>query len=59
MELIVEAEIICPHCGESFPLTLDTSLSEQSIIEDCTVCCQPIALNIRARPGEILDLQIS
>jgi hypothetical protein len=59
MELMVEIEIICPHCGESFPLTLDTSLPEQSIIEDCTVCCRPITLNIRSAPGEILDLQVS
>jgi hypothetical protein len=59
MELLVQCEIICPHCGESFPLTLDTSLAEQSIIEDCTVCCRPIALTIRSTPGEILDLQVS
>jgi hypothetical protein len=55
----VQSEIICPHCGESFLLTLDTSLPEQSIIEDCTVCCRPIALTIRSTPGEILDLQVS
>ena len=59
MELLVQSEIICPHCGESFLLTLDTSLPEQSIIEDCTVCCRPIALTIRSTPGEILDLQVS
>jgi hypothetical protein len=53
MELIIETEIACPHCGESFPLQVDTSQSEQSLIEDCTVCCRPIALTIRCRPGEI------
>jgi cysteine-rich CPXCG protein len=57
MELMVESEIVCPHCGEPFALILDTSLPEQSIIEDCTVCCRPIALSVRSRPGEILDLQ--
>jgi hypothetical protein len=59
MELLVQSEIACPHCGESFPLTLDTSLPEQSIIEDCTVCCRPIVLKVRSAPGEILDLQVS
>jgi hypothetical protein len=59
MELMVECEIVCPHCGASFPLMLDTSLPQQSIIEDCTVCCRPIGLTIRSRPGEILDLEIS
>jgi phage terminase large subunit GpA-like protein len=53
MELIIETHIACPHCGESFPLQVDTSQSEQSLIEDCTVCCRPIALMIHCRPGEI------
>jgi hypothetical protein len=53
MELIIETEINCPHCGESFPLQVDTSQREQTLIEDCTVCCRPIALTIYCRPGEI------
>jgi hypothetical protein len=53
MELIRETEIVCPHCGESFPLQIDTSQSEQSLVEDCTVCCRPISLTIYCRPGEI------
>jgi len=56
MELIVETEIICPRCGEVFPLQIDTSQSEQSLIEDCTVCCRPISLTIRCEPGEVVDL---
>jgi hypothetical protein len=56
MDLTIEAEITCPHCGESFPLQVDTSQREQSLIEDCTVCCRPIALTVRCRPGEIESL---
>jgi hypothetical protein len=56
MELIIETDIVCPHCGESFPLSIDTSQSTQSLIEDCTVCCRPIALTIYCRPGEIESL---
>jgi hypothetical protein len=58
MELSVEAEIACPHCGEIFPLFVDTSQSEQTLVEDCTVCCRPIALSIRCQPGEIISLEI-
>jgi phage terminase large subunit GpA-like protein len=58
MELITEAEILCPHCGEEFPLQIDTSQREQSFVEDCTVCCRPIQLTVRSRPGEIIDLHI-
>ena len=58
MELTVEADIVCPHCGEVFPLNIDTFALEQSFIEDCTVCCRPIQLTVRCQPGEILNLEI-
>lgn len=59
MELSAQAEITCPHCGEVFPLEIDTSQSDQTLVEDCTVCCRPITLTIRCRPGEIVDLNES
>jgi len=49
-------DVTCPHCGEAFPLQIDTSQGEQSLIEDCTVCCRPIALAIDCRPGEVLSV---
>ncbi|PYL63996.1 MAG: CPXCG motif-containing cysteine-rich protein [Verrucomicrobia bacterium] len=59
MDFLVETEISCPHCGENFQLEVDTSQPEQSIIEDCTVCCRPITLTIRCRPGSVVDLRCS
>jgi Cysteine-rich CPXCG len=56
VEIVVEAEITCPHCGECFPLQIDTSQREQSLIEDCTVCCRPINVAVRCQPGAIVDL---
>jgi CBS domain containing-hemolysin-like protein len=41
----------CSRCSST------TSVSEQQFIEDCSVCCRPIQLTIRSRPGEILDVQ--
>jgi Cysteine-rich CPXCG len=58
MELVIETGVTCPHCGEVFPLQIDTSQPEQSLIEDCTVCCRPISLTIRSEPGEVVDLAI-
>jgi hypothetical protein len=58
MEIIVQTEIVCPHCGETFPIQVDTSQPEQSLIEDCPICCRPISLTIRCRPGMIVDLSI-
>jgi phage terminase large subunit GpA-like protein len=57
MELVIETEIACPHCGESFSLQVDTSQPEQALIEDCTVCCRPISLLILSRPGEIESVE--
>ncbi|MFL6537431.1 MAG: CPXCG motif-containing cysteine-rich protein [Chthoniobacterales bacterium] len=37
-------------------MLVDTSQPTQTLIEDCTVCCQPIELTIRCPPGEILDV---
>ena len=56
MQFLVEANITCPHCGEVFPLQIDTSQAEQSLIEDCTVCCQPINLTISCEPGEVVEV---
>jgi hypothetical protein len=58
MELTSEAEIVCPHCGEAFALMIDTSQGDQDFIEDCTVCCRPIQLHVRCRPGEIEEIVI-
>jgi len=58
MELIVQTEIVCPHCGEFFPIQVDTCQATQSLIEDCAICCCPITLTIRCRPGVIVDLSV-
>ena len=38
--------VYCPYCGESIELTVDTSVDEQTYIEDCSVCCQPIEVHV-------------
>ena len=41
------ASINCPYCGESLEILIDSSVGYQEYIEDCQVCCKPIALRIR------------
>jgi len=41
-----EQAIGCPYCGESITILVDDSLSEQSYVEDCQVCCRPIVLDV-------------
>jgi hypothetical protein len=59
MDLIAQTEINCPYCGQSFALDVDTSQSEQTLIEDCSVCCRPMSLTIRCEPGAIIDVVTS
>ena len=59
MNYIVETEIICPYCGEAFAMALDTSQGGGSTIEDCTVCCRPIAIDYECEPGEVFSVQCS
>jgi hypothetical protein len=38
--------ISCPYCGESIELIIDDSVDHQHYIEDCSVCCRPIEVDI-------------
>ncbi|MCL1635444.1 CPXCG motif-containing cysteine-rich protein [Luteimonas sp. SX5] len=37
----------CPYCGERFEALVDASAGDAAYIEDCPVCCRPIALHLR------------
>ena len=39
-------DIHCPYCGEKIEILIDSSIDEQSYIEDCSVCCRPIELTV-------------
>ena len=40
-------DISCPYCGEPIEILVDESVGDQLYIEDCQVCCRPIALSVR------------
>ncbi len=35
----------CPYCWEEVSMLLDPSISHQTYIEDCEVCCNPIQIS--------------
>jgi hypothetical protein len=39
-------QIYCPYCGETLEVAIDCSVRRQEYIEDCQVCCQPMALTV-------------
>jgi uncharacterized protein YbaR (Trm112 family) len=52
------AEVSCPYCGETITLLLDLSVDEQSYIEDCSVCCQPMNVSYRVEDGELAAVSV-
>ncbi len=46
MSGLEEEPVYCPCCGERITLLVDCSLSEQSYVEDCSVCCRPLVVTV-------------
>ncbi len=50
-------DIECPYCAEWITARLDLSAGAQSYVEDCQVCCQPIAITLLvSEAGELREL---
>jgi transcription elongation factor Elf1 len=45
----------CPHCWQKISMILDLSIEEQSYVEDCEVCCNPIQINYTVEDDELKD----
>lgn len=54
---LAEIDVVCPYCGESFATAVEPSDDEQSYIEDCYVCCQPIQFTVVCVQGEVKSVQ--
>lgn len=44
----------CPYCWEEISFLLDTSVSNQTYVEDCEVCCNPIEANTTFKNQELI-----
>ena len=47
----------CPYCWQTISIVLDVSVPEQTYVEDCEVCCQPIEVSYTAAEEEIVDFE--
>ncbi len=47
MAMLGTVSIQCPYCGEMIQIVVDCSESGQDYVEDCEVCCRPIAITVR------------
>jgi len=54
----IEHFFTCPHCWEEISFVIDLSVAEQTYIEDCEVCCQPIEVWYTAGDSELVDFRV-
>lgn len=55
----LEAEVSCPHCGETMTIALDPGSGEsQEYVEDCQVCCQPWRVSVHYGPEGMADVAV-
>jgi transcription elongation factor Elf1 len=54
---MIEHHFTCPYCWETISMLLDSSVSKQSYIEDCEVCCNPIQVNVQFIHTELTGFQ--
>jgi hypothetical protein len=59
MDWLEEIPIICPQCGESFFIQIETATDGSvEMIEDCAVCCRPALIRVHTRSGEVLSVDV-
>ena len=46
------ARVQCPCCWETIELEVDVSAGSTEYTEDCSVCCQPLAVKLRVAGDE-------
>ena len=49
--------IDCPYCGEAIELIIDDSVDQQTYIEDCSVCCRPIKVDVSVSDDSMPDVR--
>lgn len=56
--LTIEVHTHCPYCDAAISLLLDASIEQQTYIEDCEVCCQPVTVRITFSDDSNYSLQL-
>ena len=54
MELLHEEKVCCPYCNEVIVIVVNSEDLDQEYIEDCSVCCQPIRVQVTTNLNEEL-----
>ena len=49
----------CPYCWEEVSMLVDPSVRQQTYVEDCEVCCNPIELSVTTQEYNIVSVEIN
>ncbi len=47
-------QVQCPCCWETFEAVVDCSVTDQTYVEDCYVCCRPLIFQVQT-DGEFIN----
>ncbi|MDN6280781.1 MAG: CPXCG motif-containing cysteine-rich protein [Psychroflexus sp.] len=53
---MIEHFFQCPYCWQNISMLLD-STTDQTYIEDCEVCCQPIQITTKFNLSQLIDFR--
>ncbi|WP_405412813.1 CPXCG motif-containing cysteine-rich protein [Maribacter sp. Asnod1-A12] len=48
----------CPYCWEEVSMLLDPSIVNQTYVEDCEVCCNPIEVAPHFQDNELVGFNV-
>lgn len=48
----------CPYCWEEISMLIDSSVTKQTYVEDCEVCCNPIEVTSQFGNNELLSFEV-
>ena len=56
---MIGAYFDCPHCWENQLKMIDPSISNQTFIEDCETCCNPLEFNIQVQENIVQSFDVN
>ena len=48
----------CPYCWEEISILLDPSVTNQTYIEDCEVCCNPLEFTVKFEDEQLINFTV-
>jgi transcription elongation factor Elf1 len=53
----MDTVVACPFCGEPTEISVDDEAGDDTLVQDCDVCCHPI--EVRTRVGVDGEVTVS